>query len=303
VTSSREILGEIKADNVSGAADIYLKAIEFLRTVLRESSHRSLHTVINTLNESSGALLAAQPEMAPLYSLATAVQLTLADSLDSSDTLDRMTSLLAKLEKDQQVSMTRLVERATGCLPAGSTIVTVSFSSAVYELVANHPDCRTLKVVVPESRPMCEGVRLARALADRDIRTVLVTDFAVSGYLGVADAFVCGADAVTESYLVNKIGTALLSGIMKGSGKSSIALFTDTKLIKSDIFRFTPRFHPESEISCGMPPHCSIENRYFEQCPIENFTLLISDKDLYTVHSLRERVNGLSYPQGPLGKP
>lgn len=174
--------------------------------------------------------------------------------------------------------------------------MTISFSSAFHDLLVHHPARSTLTVIVPESRPMCEGVQLARALGSIGVNTVLIADFAGGNYIDRSDIFVCGADAVTESYLINKIGTALVTKAMHDAGKSTIALFTEIKLIRGDVFKYSPRLFSESEICAEPIPGCSIENSYFEKCPLENFTHLISDKNAYTPDSLRDRISRMTYP-------
>jgi translation initiation factor 2B subunit (eIF-2B alpha/beta/delta family) len=290
MTSSREILDEIAADNLSGAAAIYLRAIEYFEAVLDENSSVSPQELNGILREACRALIHAQSEMAPLYNLVAAIHSAMRTVADDSNISDYVSSLLDRLVEDHRSSSRNLTERAISYVPERSTILTISFSSAFQDLVVNHPARSTLTVITPESRPMCEGVRLAKALGGAGVKTVLIADFTVGIYIDRSDVFVCGADAVTESYLINKIGTALVSKAMHEAGKSTIALFTEIKLIRGDVFKYSPRLFPKIEICADSIPDCSIENSYFEKCPLENFTHLISDKNVYTPDSLRDHV-------------
>ncbi|MCK4656329.1 MAG: hypothetical protein KAT85_04835, partial [candidate division Zixibacteria bacterium] len=288
MTSSRAILDEIAADNLSGAAAIYSRAIEYFRAVLNNNSKASPQELIDVLRESGRALIHAQSEMAPLYNLVAAIRSTMETQADDSRISDNVSLLLDRLANEHRESSRNLTERAVRYVSERSTILTISFSSAFHDLVVHHPARNTLTAIIPESRPMCEGVQLAKALGSAGVKTVLIADLAAGNYIDRSDIFVCGADAVTESYLINKIGTALVSKAMREAGKSTMALFTETKLIKSEVFKYSLRFLPETEIFAESIPGCSIENSYFEKCPLENFTHLISDKNVYAPDSLRD---------------
>jgi translation initiation factor 2B subunit (eIF-2B alpha/beta/delta family) len=296
MTSSREILNQIAADNLSGAAAIYTRAIEYFRAVLNDNSKASPQELDSILKESGRALIHAQSEMAPLYNLIAAIHSTVETPADDSRISDNVASLLDRLADEHRSSSRNLTERAVRYVSERSTILTTSFSSAFHDLVVHHPARNTLTVIVPESRPVCEGVQLAKALGSNGVNTVLIADFAAGSYIDRSDIFACGADAVTESYLINKIGTALVSKAMREAGKSTIALFTEIKLIRGDAFKYSHRFFQEIEICAESIPGCSIENSYFEKCPLESFTHLVSDKNVYTPDSLRDYVARMNYP-------
>ena len=293
---SLEILDDIAVDNLSGAAAIYRRAIEYFRAVLNDNSKASAQELNRILRESGRSLIHAQSEMAPLYNMVAAIHTTLETVTDDSKTSDCVASLLDRLADEHRSSSKNLTERAVSYVSERSTLLTISFSSAFHDLIVHHPVRRTLTVIVPESRPMCEGVQLAKALGSAGVKTVLIADFAVGNYIDRSDIFLCGADAVTESYLINKVGTALASKAMHEAGKSTIALFAETKLIKSEVLKYSPRFFPETEICDESIPGCSIENSYFEKCPLENFTHLISDKNEYTPDSLHDYVVRMTCP-------
>ena len=294
--SSQAILNEIAADNLSGAAAIYIKAIKYFRVIISENCNLSSDRLNEILLESGRALLHVQSEMAPLYNLVATIITAMRVLNDAESKPDRINKLLNKLEHEQQISVKQMVNRTIRYVPERTVILTISYSSAFGQLMAQHPARESLTVIIPESRPMCEGIDLARKLDEIGMKTVLITDFAVGNYLDKADIFICGADAVTESFIVNKIGTGLLSKMMKEQGRNTISLFAETKLIKDEIFKFSPELHPPSEITSENLNNCSVENRYFEKCPLQNFTHLISDKKLYTPDSLRKELANLSYP-------
>ena len=63
-----------------------------------------------------------------------------------------------------------------------------------------------------EARPLNEGVRTARRLAEKGVSVTLITDAQMGLFVREAEAVVVGADSVLpDGSLVNKIGTHLLA--------------------------------------------------------------------------------------------
>ncbi|UCH72037.1 MAG: hypothetical protein JSW62_00350, partial [Thermoplasmatales archaeon] len=66
---------------------------------------------------------------------------------------------------------------------------------------------KIFSVVCTESRPINEGVKLARILGKNDIKVKLVVDSAVFNFIPDANIILVGSDAITINGLINKIGT------------------------------------------------------------------------------------------------
>jgi translation initiation factor 2B subunit (eIF-2B alpha/beta/delta family) len=107
----------------------------------------------------------------------------------------------------------QLKERAAALIPPGARVMTTSYSSTVLvALAAAAADGRLGAVVCCESRPLCEGVALARALAAAGARDVtVITDAQAAAFLGSVDLVLLGADALSEAGAVNKVGSRLIA--------------------------------------------------------------------------------------------
>ena len=68
-----------------------------------------------------------------------------------------------------------------------------------------------LRVIVCESRPLCEGVTLARRLAAAGVQVTVITDAQVLGFMKEVDAVLLGCDAVVTEGVVNKVGSGILA--------------------------------------------------------------------------------------------
>lgn len=296
MTTSRAIISEIAEDNLSGAADIYSKALTYFQVIIDENNGESSDNLRNALRNSCRELLSAQSEMAPLYNLVAEIMGSVRDAENITNSRERVVQLLDRLKKQHESSAKELTDRAVQALSSHRTIMTISYSSAVRDFLLSHPARESITVIIPESRPMCEGVRLAESLGREGLHVTLITDMAAGTYVEKCDLFVCGADAVTEDYLVNKIGTGLIAGAMTAAGKETVALFAENKMMKADIFRYSPMSHPGSEISEAKLPNCEIENVYFEKCPLQHFSRFISDNNEYTTETLPGRIREIVFP-------
>jgi hypothetical protein len=87
-----------------------------------------------------------------------------------------------------------------------------------------------LSVIVCESRPLCEGVTLARRLAAAGLDVTLVTDAQAGVFVREADAVLLGADAVTPQGVVNKAGSLLLALAARAAGVPVLAVATTLKV-------------------------------------------------------------------------
>uniref|UniRef100_A0A383WBQ4 Nudix hydrolase domain-containing protein n=1 Tax=Tetradesmus obliquus TaxID=3088 RepID=A0A383WBQ4_TETOB len=81
-----------------------------------------------------------------------------------------------------------------------------------------------LSVIVCESRPLCEGVSMARRLAAAGLNVTLITDAQAGVFVEQADVVLLGADAVTPDGVVNKVGSRLLALAAKAAGVPVVAV-------------------------------------------------------------------------------
>jgi translation initiation factor 2B subunit (eIF-2B alpha/beta/delta family) len=292
VTSSSTILADIAADNRSGSAAILRKALAYLRSVADESRDAPFDNQREHIVDSARKLVEAQPDMAQLYNLASAVIASVrSHSSLSGDSSAVVRKVLDEYARDEELAVERAVALAGRLISEGQTILTISNSSLVRETILRHPKRTSLTVVIPESRPMSEGVLLAQSLDSQGIRTILTTDFAATTYVKNSDVFVCGADAVSKDHVVNKVGTGVLADLAKQLNKKTVAVFTSSKIIRDDLRKPSPRHRPGEEITTIRLCTGNVENIYFELCPLISFTHLVSDRNIYTADMLKAEIS------------
>ncbi len=116
----------------------------------------------------------------------------------------RLDALAQRLER----ATTRAARGAARALRPCRTVLTHSASRAVRETLLRWGRADG-EVVVTESRPLREGVALARELVEAGLRVRLITEAQIGLFVPRCEAVLVGADAITDRELVNKAGTRL----------------------------------------------------------------------------------------------
>lgn len=188
---------------------------------------------------------------------------------------NRLPFLLKKRDDSIKAERERLCYAASNIIFACKTIATISHSSAVENSIrmAIARGWRG-RILIPESRPMCEGRKLASILAKMGTRIEFGVDCLILSKLHEADAAFVGADIVTRTHFVNKIGTSLIIKMMPADKKVYV-LADSSKFWKGEIPLLPER--PWQEVWRNKPDQVKITNRYFEAIPFSKNTEIVKD--------------------------
>lgn len=228
---------ELKAlvhDHQSGAREIGQRLLEILQRQATQSKADSPTTLAEELFDTAVKVVRSKPEMAVVFNLVDRVFRTLEEKEDAADdvgTLRMETLAILSNESDaQQRRLESAARRAADRIQNGDVVVTHSRSSTVlraFEMARD--DEKLFDVILLESRPLLEGRTLAEELARKQIPVRLLVDAAVRTAVEGADRVVVGADAVTASGLVNKVGTHPLAVCARDAGVPVDAVAETTK--------------------------------------------------------------------------
>jgi translation initiation factor 2B subunit (eIF-2B alpha/beta/delta family) len=153
-------------------------------------------------------------------------------------------------------------------------------------------------VVCSESRPMGEGVALARRLAHVGITTHLTTDAALQGWMDRADLLLVGADAVLSGGVVNKVGTEPLLRAARRAKVPSYVLADTTKWLPEGLAKlWRSREEMAGEIIRLRHPNLRVENRYFDCSPPSLLTGVVWEGGVAHPTDLRRRLAALETSQ------
>ncbi|MEW6207343.1 MAG: hypothetical protein AB1631_03185 [Acidobacteriota bacterium] len=262
---------EIARDRHAGAAEILRRAAQIF----------SLAGESDEMIDVCCALIRAQPAMAPLANLASAV----AQSTRAEETARWF---IEKAELDiRDASL-----HAAGLIKENSRVLTHSRSSTVLRAFsAAISDGRKFRVIATESRPLFEGRRLASELADRGAAVTLIADAAAALFMDQIDFVLVGADRVTPHRLVNKIGTRMIALAATERSVPVYALADATKFID---FSADEAARDLNELWTDAPAGVEIANRYFEPVPLNLFTRIITEEGALEIEEARRRAASAS---------
>jgi len=166
-------------------------------------------------------------------------------------------------------------------------ILTCSYSGTVRDAILRlHASGRKVRVIVAESRPLCEGARLGYELAELGIAVEIITDAQVALFAGEADVALVGADGISAEYLVNKAGTHALSAFAKERGVPVLAAAVTWKvtgtegtgILEEKDAREVTKAYSSLDPSPAAAATARVRNVYFERVPLGAMTAVITEQ-------------------------
>ena len=294
------MIEKIREDRVHGASWLSRAAVGVLVSASKFEADDSKQT-LNILFNISKRLVNIRPSMAPLANIVATLMHEIREGRTMS--LPEMRKMIEqkafKLLENSDISAKEAAEKASELLEGVGTVITNSFSSTVLEALSRLPD---IKVMVPESRPLLEGRRLAEELSRRNIRVVYIVDSAMGLFSEKADAAIVGADSVlADGSVVNKIGTKMLALSAKDRG---IPFYAVCESMKFDVRNYLgqPLILEEkdpSEVASGLTG-VEIRNPYFEITPSRFVTSIVTELGPMNERTIRLKMEEMSGYLRPL---
>ncbi|HWP43409.1 MAG TPA: translation initiation factor eIF-2B [Blastocatellia bacterium] len=272
----------IASDTRSGAAEILRRAeavFSLLEHLNSGAESPDTREAIRIIIETCAALVRAQPGMAPLARLASAVAERARD-YEQPLTLAQAALTARSFIERARLQAARAASVASGLIDEGATVLTHSRSSTVVAaLLEAVREGRRFSVVATESRPGLEGRTLALELAREGLEVSLVADAAADSMMAGSSMVLFGADRVTPDALVNKIGTRMIALAARERGVPVYALTDSTKFIAA-VAGLGEAGDERSgdEIWPGAPAGIRIVNRYFEPTPLDYLTAVVTEE-------------------------
>jgi translation initiation factor eIF-2B subunit delta len=263
--SWKPVVERIRRDRRSGASALLAEGIEAARLFLVQARRLPPARLRASLEAFTLRLIASQPSMAGFLTLANALWLRRGGGPEGSPSREALHAALVRYADRIDTGLRAAVRHAAALVRPRSLVLTYSHSTAVrlalWEAVAAG---RRFEVVCSESRPMGEGVVLARRLATLGIPVHLVVDAALAEWVPQATLLLLGADAVTADVVVNKVGTEPLLHAARRAGVPAYVLADSSKWLPPALARFwRVRDQAPGEIARPGLPNLQVHNRYF----------------------------------------
>ena len=265
----------LRNDNLSGASELSTKAVEIIKSMLKElNSEKNLESL---LKELCSQIINARPSMAPLINTIG----YLYDNIHEY-TVDSLNSVIEKLYAHKSMIKDRL-ERNFEILIhelnySKPKIMLISYSSTIINLL-NNLENNDFKFYILESRPLNEGQKTAEILGDK-FETHLIIDAAIGKFMNDIDVVLIGIDSILENgNIVNKIGTYPLSVLATNNGKPVYAIGDSLKYNLRNHFGLPVEIvkKPSIEVIGRKEHNFLVENFYFDITPAKFIHRIISD--------------------------
>lgn len=281
----RDEIKNIQQDNTSGAVALAIKSAEVLIALAGDLQN----SLVDTLPEAALALVQAQPTMAPIFNLANQV-LFETNAIDKeAKRREKVLSICRDFIQSLRDANYVISQHMLTLLPSNAVIMTHSASTTVLDmLIAAKSAGKYFEVICTESRPMQEGIVLARKLGQAGITVRLVVDAAAFLFMPEVDCIIVGADSVSLGGITNKIGTVGLALAARSFNKSMYCLCSTHKFLPGNPNLRPQALRPASEIAPGSSPNVTLVNYYFDQTPLDAFTSIVTEKEILTADQVNE---------------
>jgi translation initiation factor 2B subunit (eIF-2B alpha/beta/delta family) len=255
-SSFEKRLRSIVGDRTSGAAEIEEKTLRLFEDIIKggHKNSRNLRHAVKRIEKR-------------FSSMANILNLTIAiNRLFEYEEFGRISGSLEKYTQDIEQNRNKTVARAARRMKSYGSVFTLSGSSMVLRAVLKAGNLGWKgDIRLVESRPKNEGVEFAKTTAKAGFKTVLGVDVQMPDMIRDSGAVFLGADAVTEYYFINKIGSDIAVEYADKYGKTVCIVADRSKFITNKIYKFIPDQNPESEIISKKIKNLEIINNYFEK--------------------------------------
>ncbi|MFQ5986296.1 MAG: hypothetical protein ACE5KQ_02945 [Thermoplasmata archaeon] len=273
----RQRAEEIAGDKSSGAFPLALRVLDAYELLTGPLAARE------TVNELHRTMRSVQPWMVAVRNASL-----LAKKLVVEGRSAEIGSLRERLLQARRTVATD----AAGAIEGAERVVTLSYSTDVFEALTRDGDAGGPRVYVCESRPLQEGVRLVADLRRGGVEAFLVADAAGPTLVGRADAVLSGADSLLRrGSLVNKIGTLSLALACREKGVPFLPLL---EVLKLELEGEKMVWEEERRDPAELSPQVEALNFYFEEVPSTMLDVLVNDAGTERPEKLIERFRTLA---------
>eukprot|EP00884_Botryococcus_braunii_P023310 jgi/Botrbrau1/9663/Bobra.0131s0034.2 len=250
-------LDRFRRDRSHGAAQMVFWVLDAFEEwgAARPQSPQSRAAEMTALQNYGWHLACARPSMAPVAVAAVFAVTRTQGLLDADSSLSVGSALIqavTELRSERIRIAARLREASVKQFLGLRDVLTMSLSSTVRDVLVDVASSGTgdppLYCVVCESRPLFEGLGLATALRQAGAHVAVITEAQVGCTLPHVQAALVGADAITPSGLINKVGTLPLALTAKHLGTPLYGIADTWKVSPGPIALIS---HPQAYVEGG----------------------------------------------------
>jgi ribose 1,5-bisphosphate isomerase len=288
----------IRTDTRRGASAIAREALRTLHLAAAESPFGDREGLLELVRTIGRTLMRLRPSMTiPVTSgilrLYRAILQECRPDEPSENLLTFVRDSVELLCEESQAAGKAAADAAAEVLKSVGAVMTHSISAtalgALKQAARSAASEHGLKVFVTESRPLCEGKRVAYEIAATGTEVTLITDAQAGHFMSQVDLVLTGADGVLpDGSVINKAGTYLLA---LAATDRDVPFF-----VVCDTWKFGMRPNhviyeerPSTEITPEQPPF-SVRNVVFDRTPPHLVSGYICEHGMRDAEAVRDFV-------------
>jgi translation initiation factor 2B subunit (eIF-2B alpha/beta/delta family) len=270
-------LSGIATDTTSGATELARRGLAALgRFVQGHYKEMDRPGILRAVR----AFAACRPVMGVFPDLAARLLLAIEREGGEYDLDELITELLNSVEDATRLSG----DIAAAYLSDKQRLFTLSYSEAVRNAIMDWKIGEG-EVIVAESAPRREGIKLVEYLADHGVNVEIASDSAIPSTIQEVDAILVGCDAITEADdLQNKIGTRITVEAANEAGIPAYAVAQTFKITPSGWPVFLERQAPGDFGEANERPGSPV----FDLTPLDRFEAVFTEEGQLTPERLAE---------------
>jgi translation initiation factor 2B subunit (eIF-2B alpha/beta/delta family) len=282
-----QYIEKIHNDNTSSSVKLAEKSANILKYLTTITDSRDI------FRKTAISLLEAQPSMASIFNLVNNLMLRI-DKEKNKNIKNLVESYCNNFIQELKVTEQLISKNANELIKNNSLIITHSFSSSILNaLFFAKKSGKIFTVICTESRPMNEGIQLAKKLDQKGIKVKLIIDSAVFSFINSADIILVGADAITTNGLVNKIGTKGIVHYAYIYKKPTYALCSTIKLLP-DMYKIKlDQQKNQFEILNENISNITTLNYYFDLTSLDFFDGIITEFNSLKTVEIKKRIKNI----------
>ncbi len=209
----KETAEKIRRLEIQGSSKVRKAVVNALRISVEKSRAKSAEELRKELKKNMLLLANARPTEPETRTALRIILRAAQKELALEELKKEIIKACIEYEKNREKALQTIAEIGSEALKDCSTIFTHCHSHTVEAILKSmHEKGYLQEVICTETRPRYQGRITARNLTKAGIACTMIVDSAARMFIGKADAFLTGCDAILASgAIVNKIGTSLIS--------------------------------------------------------------------------------------------
>ena len=282
-----QAIAALAEDTVSGAAAISERAADVLVRRACTGEAASPDAFRQELLATGWALIQAQPAIAPIVNLVNAVLWRLEREETPARLRQAVIEATDQFKHQMKQHKLQVAEEALGLISENSTIVTMTYSSTVqHALLHAQRAGRHFSVICAESRPTYEGRDTAEKLASYGIPVTLMVDVAVVVAVADVQLVLVGADMLTNTGVISKVGTRALALAAQQKGVPLYSLCSSKKFLPSGFNAPAQKERSPEIVWPDAPSSVRVCNHFTDVTPLHEFTGIVTEQGIMPAASI-----------------